>query len=58
MTPAELTTRRESLDLSKAQLARALKVEWLTIHRWERGVHPVPKWVEAFLIHLPKGAVK
>ncbi len=54
MNPADLTTRRQQLGLTKAQLARELRVDWTTIHRWERG-NPIPRWVEAFLQHLVEG---
>ena len=52
MNPAELTTRRQQLGLTKAQLARELRVDWTTVHRWERDHRSIPRWVEAFLQHL------
>ncbi|MGE0541262.1 MAG: helix-turn-helix domain-containing protein [Dehalococcoidia bacterium] len=37
ITAAQLTARREALELSQAELSRALGVSEATISRWERG---------------------
>jgi DNA-binding transcriptional regulator YiaG len=46
MRKDELKQRRESLLLTQAQLARELEVDVITVSRWERGVHPIPKYIE------------
>jgi transcriptional regulator with XRE-family HTH domain len=46
MIKDELKQRRESLALTQAQLARELDVDVITVSRWERGVHPIPKYIE------------
>lgn len=46
MKPEEMKQRRESLGLTQAQLARALGLDSITVSRYERGVHPIPKTVE------------
>lgn len=46
MTPEELKRRRESLGLTQSLLARELDVDVITVSRWERGVHPVPRYIE------------
>lgn len=38
--------RREALGLTQAQLARELGLDSITVSRYERGVHPIPKTVE------------
>jgi transcriptional regulator with XRE-family HTH domain len=46
MTPEEMKRRREVLGLTQAQLARELGLDSITVSRYERGVHPIPKTVE------------
>jgi transcriptional regulator with XRE-family HTH domain len=46
MTPQEMKRRREALGLTQAQLARELGLDSITVSRYERGVHPIPKTVE------------
>jgi transcriptional regulator with XRE-family HTH domain len=49
MKPEELKSRRESLGLTQALLARELDVDVITVSRWERGVHPIPRYIELAL---------
>lgn len=46
MKPEEMKRRREALGLTQAQLARELGLDSITVSRYERGVHPIPKTVE------------
>ncbi|HEV2860966.1 MAG TPA: helix-turn-helix domain-containing protein [Pyrinomonadaceae bacterium] len=46
MEPNELKRRRKALGLSQEQLAVLLDVDEMTVSRWERGVHPIPKYIE------------
>lgn len=46
MTTDELKLRRESLGFTQSQLSRELDVDVITVSRWERGVHPIPKYIE------------
>jgi DNA-binding transcriptional regulator YiaG len=59
MTPDQLTATREKLGMTKTELARELRVEWLTVHRWELPLdhkenRGIPNMVEAFLERLLK----
>jgi transcriptional regulator with XRE-family HTH domain len=45
MKPEEMKRRREALRLTQAQLARELGLDSITVSRYERGVHPIPKTV-------------
>lgn len=46
MSSSELKARREALGMTQARLARELEVDVITVSRWERGVYPVPKYIE------------
>ncbi|HVF48929.1 MAG TPA: helix-turn-helix domain-containing protein [Pyrinomonadaceae bacterium] len=46
MTPDDLKKRREALGMTQSRLARELDVDVITVSRWERGVHPIPKYIE------------
>ncbi|HYO63966.1 MAG TPA: helix-turn-helix domain-containing protein [Pyrinomonadaceae bacterium] len=46
MSSSELKVRREALGMTQARLARELEVDVITVSRWERGVYPVPKYIE------------
>lgn len=46
MSPQEMKRRREALGLTQAQLARELGLDSITVSRYERGVHPIPRTVE------------
>ena len=49
MTPDELTTRREQLGLTQAELARMLGVPALYVWRWEDGRYKVPALMDMAL---------
>ena len=49
MDSSNLKRRRDELGLTQAQLARELDVDVITISRWERGVHPIPRYIELAL---------
>jgi transcriptional regulator with XRE-family HTH domain len=49
MKSDELKRRRESLSMTQDELARALGVKQMTVSRWERGVHPIPYYIELAL---------
>ncbi len=46
MKPEELKRRREALGLTQEQLARELDVTTMSVSRWERGVYPIPHYIE------------
>lgn len=47
-SPAYITTLREALGMTQAEMGKALGVDKITISRWERGaVRPGPKSVAA-----------
>lgn len=46
MKPDELKKRRETIGLTQSQLAHQLGVDMMTVSRWERGVHTIPKHIE------------
>lgn len=45
----ELRKKREALQMTQAQLAKALGVDSTTISRWERGVRPIPTYLSLAL---------
>ena len=49
MKPEELKRRREVLGLTQEQLARELDVTTMSVSRWERGIHPIPHYIELAL---------
>ena len=49
MDSSNLKRRRDELGLTQAQLARELDVDVITVSRWERGVHPIPRYIELAL---------
>jgi len=44
MNENEVRKQREKLELSQEGLARLLRVSWITVSRWERGV-PRPSYL-------------
>ena len=42
MDADELRGKRKALDMTQAQLAKALGVNIMTISRWERGLRSIP----------------
>ena len=45
MTSAELARARARLRLTRTRFARAFDVDRRTVHRWERGLTPIPRQV-------------
>ena len=52
MTPETFRERRRRLRLTQAALASEVGVDSMTVSRWERGLHPIPKAVVRLLGHL------
>lgn len=46
VTGKELETKRESLGLSREELARELKVTYTTIYRWETEGRAIPPFLD------------
>ena len=46
MDADELREKRKALEMTQAQLAKALGVNVMTVSRWERGLRSIPS-------HLP-----
>ena len=49
MKREELKQRRDALGMTQDDLAIALGVKMLTVSRWERGVYPIPHYIELAL---------
>jgi DNA-binding transcriptional regulator YiaG len=45
----ELKQRRETLGLSREELARELKTTYTTVYRWEIGNREIPPYLELAL---------
>ena len=52
MNGATLKAKRQSLGLSQESLAHELGVSVMTISRWERGVHRIPKAIGKALVAM------
>ena len=52
MTPEQLATLRESIRMTREQLAEALGVERTTIWRWETGDAPIPAYLPLALLWI------
>jgi DNA-binding transcriptional regulator YiaG len=52
MTPADLTTWRETHALTKVELARLLGVQPLAVSRWEGGTRSIPPFLPLALAEL------
>ena len=42
MEARELKTVRDKLKLTQQELAKKLGVHWVTLCRWETGIHRIP----------------
>ncbi|MBA3241067.1 MAG: helix-turn-helix transcriptional regulator [Acidobacteria bacterium] len=45
MSPEEFKRRREELGMTQDEIASALGIKMMTVSRWERGVHPIPRHI-------------
>ncbi len=54
MKPDNLKQWRTNNELSQSQLAAILKVDVMTISRWERGVREIPSFLHLALECLEK----
>lgn len=54
LTAEELTARREALGLSQQTLAERFGVHYMTISKWERGLHRIPEMVDLALATLER----
>jgi len=52
MTPDELRAWREQNGYSQSKLATMLKVDVMTVSRWERGVRDIPSFLHLALGYL------
>jgi DNA-binding XRE family transcriptional regulator len=52
MSTEELRDRRSALGLTQPELADALGIHRVTVSNWERGAHPIPKWLTLALDQL------
>lgn len=52
MTGETLKARRAALRLSQESLAHELGVSVMTVSRWERGLHRIPKAVGKALVAM------
>ena len=46
MTPATLTQARDSLGWTQQELADELRVDKMTVWRWENDQRPMPAWLD------------
>jgi transcriptional regulator with XRE-family HTH domain len=56
MEAGDLTVRREALGLSQKGLAGRFGVHYMTISKWERGLHRIPEMVDLALMELERRA--
>ncbi len=54
MTAEELRKRRSALGMSQMRLATALGVHVTTVIGWERGRHPMPRYLPLALTELER----
>ena len=50
----ELALRREALGFTQRELAIAFGVHYMTISKWERGLHHIPEMVDLALKTLER----
>ncbi len=58
MNAKTLRGRRLALAYSQAKLATLLRVDVMTVSRWERGLHPIPEAVALVVKMLEAKAKK
>jgi len=58
MTPHELRAWRKAHDLSQLELADLLEVHAMTLSKWERGVHSIPRLVPRILATIDRAERK
>ena len=49
MDADELREKRKALEMTQAQLAKALGVNVMTVSRWERGLRSIPPYLSLSL---------
>lgn len=49
VTGKELETKRESMGLTREELARELKVSYTTVFRWEKNERTIPSFLDLAL---------
>jgi len=49
MDADELREKRKALEMTQAQLAKALGVNIMTVSRWERGLRSIPPYLSLAL---------
>lgn len=49
MTPEQLVAFREALDLTQQELADRLRVDRVTVARWETGARAIPPFLDLAL---------
>ena len=54
MTRLEFRAWRKAHGLTQVQLADLLQVHVLSLSKWERGVHAVPRWVPRILATIDR----
>ena len=52
MTPQQLKKQRRELQLTQAELAKALSVSRNTVVSWEAGMHRLPGWIDYAMVGL------
>lgn len=52
MTRQDLRTTRKRLGYSQAALAYMLRVDVMTVSRWERGVREIPPYMHLLMDHM------
>lgn len=52
MTPEQLATLRESIRMTREQLAEALGVDRTTVWRWETGGTPIPDYLPLAILWI------
>ncbi len=56
MKPKELQVWRAKHDFSQAKLSKALRVDVMTVSRWERGLNMIPPYLPLALECMIKKA--